>query len=233
MTEMTKDLSEFVDGDVNEAIRTIAEHLKTAESDKLDAFTSTLKDISEETKASNQRVIDALEKNTAIMQKILERPDPKFPEIPPYPEQKEFPKFPEFPEQEKLSPLLEELIERIAVEHNTTRGVLMDILNKEPEPSMAEEIKKEGKFPLNIGSIRRRARWEISTYPNIAGTGSIVSKGDGFTFYLPFSPIKNSETVRLNGGLPMSQGVDYTLTGNALVFVQNQTGSQIEVRSQN
>ena len=217
-------------GDVRNAWLNLTDSIKKAEQDKLDKFKDVLFSIIE----SQKELKTAIDEMKEVMQKVADRPDPKFPEFPPFPEQKEFPKFPEplpYPEQKDLSPLLEELIERIGNEHSATRGVLTDLLNKEPE--YREEEKKEGKFPLNIGSIRRHSRWQIATYPNIAGTAAITSAGDGVTYYLPAAAIKNSETVRLNGGLPLSQGIDYTLTGNKIVYGVDQTNSQQEVRYQN
>ena len=135
------------DSDVGlkEAMSVIAQHVKEQESAKMDAFLETLKGISEAHTASNERLSYILGEHGRILKKISERPDPKYPEFPPFPEQKEFPPFPEFPEipeQKDISPLIEELIETIKNEQAATRDVLIELLNKEPDIQPVEEKAK-------------------------------------------------------------------------------------------
>jgi hypothetical protein len=238
-------------GDVKGTLKSLIEALKNNEDDKISQFKDMLSGVME----SNKSLTETMKKVMAVLEKIANRPDPKFPQPidhsdvlkqianradAPLPEPIDHEAIGEAVARH-ISPHIQELTEGMRNEHGATRGILNDILNKDsavyaPEPAEKASRKSKGdKFTIGggVGSIRRRARWEIATYPNIVGTAAITSKGDGLNYYLPFAPIKNSETIRLNGGLPLSQGVDYTLTGNNLLFVQNQSGSQIEMRAQN
>ena len=241
MSKMTLEeiLKQSEKGDIKGSLASLIETIRGSEEDKLNKFNDTLSGIVE----SNSKLAESMDGLKSLLEKIANRPDPIFPEPIDHSEvlnqiaSRPDPKFPEqlpYPETKDLSPLIEELIERIGNEHSATRIVLNDLLNKDTNVVLTEG--KDGKKMTlggGVGSIRRRARWEIATFPRLNGTLEIKSAGDGVTFYLPFAPIKNSETIRLNGGLPMSTGVDYTITGNQLLFVQNQTGSQIEMRAQN
>lgn len=218
---------------IKDSLAQVVKFLESKDTEQLDTLVALLQKsvaMNDEWAAMNKALLSSAAETNRLLQSILGRPDPAFPA---YPEPKEFPALPAYPEPKDVSPLLEELIERTGNEARATREVLNDILNSRADGETPQEEKKDGKFPLNIGSIRRHSRWQIATIPNLPGTAAITAKGDGLTFYLPFQPIKFSETIRLNGGLPLSQGVDYTLTGNQLVFTQNQTGSQIEMRAQN
>lgn len=238
-------INESDSGSLKEQLSGVIKTIEKQEGDKLNGFLETLKGIVD----SNKATAEAMKNIASDIKRIADRPDPEFPEPKDFPElQKVHMDRPDWQKDAEpinhdaignavaklLVPLLEELIERTGNEHSATRAVLVDLLNKEPEIPEAPKGKKE-KVTVGggVGSIRRRARWEIATFPQLPGTMAITTKGDGTTFYLPFAPIKNSETIRLNGGLPMSNGIDYNLNGNRLTFIQNQTGSQIEMRAQN
>ena len=232
-----KDIIKNTDSkDLRGQLESITKNIKEQEDDKLNAFLDTLQGIVE----SNKETSKALTRATDILEKILNRPNPEFPE------QKEvqFPKVQEvsmkrpnwYKEPEKLeidfkllakelAPHFSSLEEKIGNEHDMTRDAIYNTETQIPE----SVEKKKGVQPMNIGSIRRHSRWQMAS----TSKGNITSAGDGLTFYLPFAPIPLSETVRLNGGLPLSNGEDYTMTGNKIVFVQDQTGSKIEVRAQN
>lgn len=206
---------------------------------------SELEDKMEELASSFSQAMKTI---TATLEKIANRPDPKFPEQQPFPEKMSMDKPAWYADQDHetsaimamklIAPLIDALGKRMDANHQDIKSVSMDILNKEPElhePEPEKPAKKDGKnFPMNsgIGSVRRRARWEIATYPAINGKASLTAKGDGMTFYLPSMPIINSENVRLNGGNPLSNGVDYNLNSNALVFTEQYTDPLIEVRYQ-
>lgn len=230
-----KNLSEIADeekegskndgSDIKEAISSLHKMIEDRDNSSIERFISVINEI--------PQMLSSIEK---VLQSILERPDPVFPE------QKEFPLFPEFPKAEKFpempvsvdtSPLLQELIEAIHNEHASTREAIANIPTPEriETPLETEELKKAKSAG---GAVRRTAQWNIFTYPNQPGTRKISNpSGDGLTWYLDNALISNSETIRLNGATPLSQGVDYAFNGNKIVFVQNQSGSQIEVRGQN
>lgn len=91
------------------------------------------------------------------------------------------------------------------------------------------EEKEERTF--NVTPKRANPRWIKAMSTDSTLTGDI--DGSNTDFYLPSVPIKNSETVRLNMGAPLSSGIDYTLTSNKITFtIAPPLESQIEVRYQ-
>jgi hypothetical protein len=216
-------------GSIRESLESLFKAAKDQDKEKLDTFVATLKDISEVYTKSTEVLMEKMDLQAELLRKILGRPDPKFPEPLPFPEQKDFPAFPEFPkypEPKDISPLLGELIEVIRNEHQATREVLDDILNKEPE---YHEPSKEPLRPaVNMGSVHKHSRWTRAS----TAQGNIVGAFDGMNniFRLPSAPIINSETVRLNGGTPLETD-DYTIVGNTITFtVVPVAGSTMEIR---
>lgn len=164
-----------------------------------------------------------------LLEKILDKPDKEFPEIPKFPdtmqvemskpEWYENPPIPEAPDVESIvskfsKPLVLEL-RKI----NSRLGKVVTAKEQVVEVKSTEET--VASKPVNTGSLRTR-RTVIWVKCSLAD-GKIIRSSDNLTdFYLPSEPINNSETVRLNGGSPASSGEDYTLIGNLLRFVQDQ-----------
>lgn len=219
--------------DLKSSITTIAKFLEQQEQDKLATFTDIVKQLGE----TQKKIADTL-------QKILDRPDPEFPE------QKET----TFPETQKIAGevsmtkpdwwkdadpqinnapeiikalgiFFDRLGRKISDENENTRELLSMVLDKEPEAVTKEPA------PMQIGSIRRHSRWQVASTRN----GKLIGTVDGVnaTFYLPSQPQKDSESIRLAQGSPLSGGEDYTLTGNKILFtLPPVSNSPIEVRYQ-
>lgn len=223
-------LKESEGSSVNEAIGVLAQAVKNQDAD----FKINLQSDLQELKNFCASFLEKIDEQLKLQGAILAKPDPVFPD---FPEQKEFPteinvKRPSW-YQEPIEVDYEKIAEMV---YARMAGTLQKInkkpiiIEKEIQITQPEE-KKKGKSAG--GAVRRTAQWNIFTFPNLPGTRKITSAGDGFTYYLDNALVINSETIRLNGATPLSQGVDYTFTGNKIVFINNQTGSQIEVRGQN
>lgn len=182
--------------------------------------------------ATNQEeAMKGMDKMHEIMGEIMRKEPPRMPEYPdPLP-------FPEFPKEIRVSnlppPADNSKLERLILE-------LTNAINNLPAPEVvisapeSQPVKTETPNLMRPATIRRpRNKWIIATSPQASGTDAIVGDLDGVNkdFYLPGSPIKNSEQVRLNQGSPLSYGVDYTMTANKLSFVIAPTGS-LEVKYQ-
>lgn len=127
-----------------------------------------------------------------------------------------------------FQPFFVEMTKTIVSEGEKTRQALNDYTIEEDG-----ETKTEPKT-VNTAALRNRrtTQWKIATYPQVIGTSGLISGGDGKTFYLPSAIIPNSETIRINQAIPLSHGIDYTITGNKIVYALDQTGQQQEVRYQ-
>ena len=127
----------------------------------------------------------------------------------------------------------------------------MDVLTSSPQESnsaLISEIKNTNsllqelidKEPVIVGEqkqnvllrAKEKPRWIIVDNYNLS---NLIGSFDGSNqdFFLPSVPIKNSESIRLNQGSPLSHGEDYTLTGNKLSFTQvYPSESKVEIRYQ-
>lgn len=213
---------------MSEVIKSLAGFLEEQNQEKRDRFEKFLSHIAE----SHDKFLQVNGEMKIILEGILNReqvvPELKIPET-----QKvamEQPTWWNIAPQD-FTPLLEaihlgfdSLRESLQNEHGATRDAIYDTAPVE----IPEEIRQVKREPMNLGSIRRHSRWQRARLSD----GTITSAGDGFSYYLPSAPILNSETVRLNGGLPLSAGEDYTMTGNVIKFTQMQTNPVLEVRYQ-
>lgn len=232
---MAQTLEEIIknnDGaDVKNSVKNIAEYFKASENGQLDALVK----VQENIVSCLNDLCNKMNEQTQVLEKILNRPDPSFdfPEPPEY--QKVTMDAPEWyvPPVPESQDWVMNLVNSLRAEGDKTRKLLQAILEKENIEIMSEPVKEELKT-VNTAAVRSRrtTQWKVATYPQVTGTSAIVSAGDNHTYYLPSAVIPNSETVRLNNGIPSSHGADYTLSGNKLVFVQDQTGSTMEVRFQ-
>ena len=122
-----------------------------------------------------------------------------------------------------MLPMFQNLIDTIRTENEDTKSLLLALVNKEVVPTKTQ--------PATLGSVRRANKWVRASTIDGNITGTI--DGVNTTFYLPWSPIPNSENIRLNQGNPLSQGEDYTLSGNKLVFTNPiEVGMKMEIRAQ-
>lgn len=114
-------------------------------------------------------------------------------------------------------------------ESTKTNKLLTAILNaletKEVEPI---DEKEPGAI---VQRMKSRPRWV--KYLSTDGTITGALDGVNLTYYLPSGLIVNSETIRLNQGVPLSSGIDYTMNanGNRIDFILGPTGI-MEVRGQ-
>lgn len=230
-------------GNVQENLKSLIQALKQQEDDKLNSFQDVLSGIV----SSQKGLSESIGKMADTLEKILNRPDP---ELPAYPEPKDFPEIQkvsmEKPDWYKdydwdamyanwtkmliaaFRPILDALEEKVGNELMATRDILNDILNK--DASVVIKAPKE-KAAMNLGSIRRKSRWEVISTIKGGITGAF--DGSNTLFYLPAAPIPNSEQVRLNQGMPLANGEDYTLSGNKISFVlPPNAGSTCEIRYQ-
>lgn len=191
-----------------------------------------------------QEVRDSIKSIQEDVKSILSKPDPKFPEVK-FPEKMMIDR-PEWYQEPKatdhaktaeavgglLLPHFIKLLERTANEHEKTRQSIEDLgyqYNKPEQPKPGKPVvKMSKKRQMNLGSVKRHLRWRKASTTD----GSLTNpSGDGVTWYLPSTPEPLSETIRLNGGLPILTE-DYTMKANAIIFTLNQSGSKIEVRYQ-
>lgn len=240
---MKKTLEEIIKesekGDIGNAVKVLGEYLKSVDEQKQNEFHSIFEDINESLKELISIHKEGHKQSHALLEKILNKEE----------ESIEFPKIqevsmakPDWYEEydwdamyqswtkmlvKAFRPFFEDIKNIIAKENSATRASL------ESRDQIEEKEEQEIKT-VSTGSVRSRrtTQWSIATFPQISGTAGLISAGDNLTYYLPDSCIPNSETIRLNGGNPLSHGIDYTITGNQIVFVQNQSNSQIEVRWQ-
>lgn len=234
-------IEESSSGDFKEQLGSLIKNMKDNEGSKLNAFLDVLKGVID----SQKELTTAINNMASALEDIKNRPDPKFPE---FPKQKDFPsemkitkpswwKDPQSIDFEGIMKKHANTIKsHISQESEATNGILMAILGKEPEQlEVIASQKKDSPRTVNSAAVRSRrtTQWRIATFPQVAGTLAMISAGDGFNYYLPDSCISNSETGRLNGGLPLSHGVDYTISGNKITFQENQNGSLQEWRWQN
>ena len=221
-------------GEVKEALAGLMTSIEKQEKEKLDAFHEVLANIV----ISQKALTEAMGGMKMVLQQILERPHPEFPEPKEFPEvQTVHMEKPDWYVEPKEADTrwIPNLSNSIRYDGEKTREVLKAILDKlnEEKEEEVEEIKEAPKT-VNTGALRTRktVQWRIATYPQVTGTVGMTAKGDGLTYYLPSAVIKNSEMVRLNGAAPLSYGEDYSISGNAVIFVQDQTESKIEVKYQ-
>lgn len=213
-------------GSVKDSLAALIQHISEQEDKDLESVASTLTEI-----AQGQRLLLKSEAETQrLLQAILDK-EQKEVVIPPYPE---FPKsfaVSNFPPHQKIDmPTLSTAgVEAMLAETNL---LLQELVAKET-PASNDEARPTDDAPKSSprspgGAVRRRNKWVRAS----TAEGNITSAGDGLSFYLPWSPIPNSETVRLNGAAPLSQGEDYTISANKITFVLDQSSSKIEVRAQ-
>lgn len=223
-------------GDVQGALKTLGEFLKFQDKDKFESLLKSFNDIGE----ANRAVAIKLDVIAGTLEKILTRPDQEqkdiiFPSVQEVSMQK-----PDWYEEydwdemyenwtkmlvSAFAPFFSDLKNTIIAQGNKTR----DLPIKKEEPKESEPVKT-----VNSAAVRSRrtTQWKIATYPQVTGTVAIISSGDGKTYYLPSAVIQNSETIRLNGDVPLSHGVDYTISGNKVTYFLDQTTSQQEIRYQ-
>lgn len=219
--------------EVKEAITKIAEFLKSEEQSELSSISEAIKKFSETStvfKESLDAMMKCQDKTNELLQQLLNKEDSEI----------EFPKvqkvvmekpdwYAEPQEDDKL--WVANLINSIRYEGDRTRAILKQILEKEVEEVEPEKEEVKPIKTVSTGSLRTRRTVVWRRFDNY-DLKNITSAGDGITFYLPDSLIKDSEFVYLNGGSPLKNS-DYTLTGNCLVFKNgDQSNSQIMVKGQ-
>lgn len=218
-------LKESESQEPKQALRVLLAKFDEQEQSKLEEFSKQFITIKE----SNGVVVGKLDELNETLKQILVKPDPSFPEPKESPEiQKVSMDRPEWQKEAEpfnydllisslakiMVPLFGSLIETISINSEKTMKLLGEVLNKEV-PIAETEVKN--RQPMNLGSIRRRARWIRAS----TAKGTILGVIDGVNtvFYLPSGCITNSETVIMNQGVPMSNGVDYNILGNKITFV--------------
>ena len=216
-------------GDIKGALKKLGEWMNSQDDESVERFFKTQEEIA-------MKLADVC----TALEKIISRPDPIFPETK-FPENQkvsmEKPEWYKEPIEPKENDLtwVAGLTNSIRYDGDQTRKLLSQILDSlnERRDSEPMEGKTEPKT-VNTAALRTRrtVQWKIATFPQVTGTVGLLSKGDGLTFYLPSAVIQNSESVRLNGGAPLSHGVDYSINGNAVTFIQDQTNSTIEIKYQ-
>ena len=171
-------LKESESGNVKNVVSQFAEYIKQQEEAdrKMNPFAKEVSALSEKLDSLESSFSKAIENISSTLQEIKSRPDPKFPEQQPYPEKMTMdrPDWYESQDHEKsamlvhllIAPLIEGLTKQLSSNHEDIKGISMDILNKESiqEAKPATPAKQNVKgFPTNsgVGSIRRRARWEV------------------------------------------------------------------------
>jgi hypothetical protein len=246
--EKQKTLEDLIkEGDVTDiktALPSLVEHLnslsdgiKEQEKGKLASFQKVLEGIVE----SNKSLAEAIKGISDNIEKIANRPEPKFPEPKDFPKEMRVwmdkPAWQKDPEKldmaAALKPLFAKLSNAISMENQKTNTILLALLNKEPETKeeATEEPKAESRT-VNTGSVRSRRTTQWKRFDNYDLKNLLNPSGDNQTYFMPDSLIPNSETIRLNEGLPLKNS-DYTLSGNKIFFsVINQPGTIIEIRGQ-
>ena len=220
MEKTLKDILQAQDsGNVENAIASLTTYLNDHKNTEVYAIVDTIK-----------QLIEAQKESHRLLQELISKPDPVFP----IPEKVVFPDFGKIVREEvaRLPPPASfddsgviKAIEKSSVEiakqiaeghqiaekrHKETGEAISNIHIPEPE-------KEKERTPMNLGSIRRHSRWQVVSTKK--GTIAGVFDGINTKFYLPTAPIPNSEQVRLNGGSPLANGEDYTLSGNLMTFV--------------
>lgn len=220
-------------------MKTLEEILKASEkpsvSETLKALATSLKQEDEDRVAGFAPLVDKL---MALVTQVNEKvdalcakPDVVFPEPKEFPSEIAItkPDWYKEPEESDMS-WVPNLTNSVRYDGDKTRKVLMEILDKlNEEPPILEE-KSEPKT-VNSAAVRSRRTTQWKRFDNYDQKNLINPSGDGVTWFMPDSLIPNSETVKLDGAVSMLNN-DYTLIGNKILFVNNQTGSQIEIRGQ-
>ena|SRR3990167_1425955 len=225
-------------GNIKESISALAEYLKEEKQSKVEELVSALENIS----TGQSSLLQDNDKTRVLLQQILDKEIPE-------PKEVEFPQVQEISGEvgvkkpswylpmdmetmckmmtemmiKSILPMFSDLMDTIRTENEDTKSLLLALVNKETAETKIQ--------PATLGSVRRANKWvRASTMDgNITGTVDGVNA----TFYLPWSPIPNSENVRLNQGNPLSQGEDYTISGNKLVFTNPiEVGMKMEIRAQ-
>lgn len=171
--------------------------------------------------AENIKTQKNTEKSNELLNEIRLRPDI---EIPEQVKVSNFPKF-EFPKIEIPKPVsAKEIATELA---KSLAPLFKDIYKKlDKEPAIIDTPKTSA---VNIK--HPKIKWIIDSTKN----GNLLGAVDGSNtiFYTSRSPVRNSEEIRLNMGLPLSEGIDYSISGNMITFiVPPQVGMQIQIKYQ-
>lgn len=232
--------------------QTLADIIKQSEAgDVREAFKALAKNLEEDDRETRsfvtmfKAIADGQTKTNDLLSKLLEKENTEFPKTQTVTGEVSVANMPDMGSMYEawtkmlvvaFAPFFIRLEKMIASEGSENRAILTELLNA--ENTEQEELRTENQVKtVSTGAVRsrRNTQWKIATLPQVNGTQTLTGAIDGnnATFYLPSQPIANSETIRLNQGIPLSHGVDYTISGNQIIFVIAPTvGSQMEIRYQ-